>query len=239
VQYDNTVRDLLGIEGNPSSMLAPDTTGSVDQRAWDGYKAAADSVSQQVIANPTARSRAVPCTPSGDGASCAQQLIATLGQRAFRRPLTAEETTRFTTMFTNRAALTATGTFDEAVQLIVRSFLQSPSFLTRAEIGGTPDANNQIALSSWEIASRLSYMLWSSMPDDALFAAAQANELQTKEQILAQAQRMLTDTKARAMVTSFHQHYAHMGEGTRWASIARDTALYPQFSTALIPMLTD
>jgi hypothetical protein len=239
VQYDNTVRDLVGIEGNPSSMLAPDTTGSVDQRAWDGYKAAADSVAQQVMASATARGRAVPCTPTGDGLACAQQLIAALGQRAFRRPLTAEETTRFTAMYTNRAALTATGTFDEAAQLIVRSFLLSPSFLTRAEISGTPDANNQVPLSGWEIASRLSYMLWSSMPDDALFAAAQANELQTKEQILAQAQRMLTDTKARAMVNAFHQSYAHMGEGTRWASIARDATLYPQFSTAMIPMLTD
>jgi hypothetical protein len=73
VQYDNTIRDLVGIEGNPSEALAPDTTGSVDQRAWDGYKTAADAVSQQIMANPTAKARAIPCTPSGDGAACAQR----------------------------------------------------------------------------------------------------------------------------------------------------------------------
>src|SRR5262245_10171345 len=54
VQYDNTVRDLLGIEGQPSSMLAPDSPGSVDQRAWDGYRSAAESLATQVMSNPSA-----------------------------------------------------------------------------------------------------------------------------------------------------------------------------------------
>jgi hypothetical protein len=236
VQYDNTIRDLVGLDSSPSTMLAPDTTGSVDQRAWDGYKAAADAVSQQIISTPAARSRAIPCTTQD--AACAQQLVTSFGQRAFRRPLTDAEITRFTAMFTNRATLTATGTFDEAAQLMIRSFLLSPSFITRAEIAGTPEGD-KIALSGWEVASRLSYMLWSSMPDDALFAAAQANELQTQAQILAQAQRMIQDPKARAMVNAFHQSYAHMGAGTRWDTIQRDPALYPSFSLAMIPMLSD
>jgi hypothetical protein len=239
VQYDNTIRDLVGIEGNPSESLAPDTTGSVDQRAWDGYKAAADAVSQQVMANAAAKARAIPCTPSGDGAACAQQLIDTFGKRAFRRPLVAEETTRFMAIFTNRAAVTATGTFDEAAQLIIRSFLLSPSFLTRAETGGTANAQGQIPLSSYEVATRLSYLLWGSMPDDALFAAADGNQLSTKEQILAQAQRMLGDVRARAMVGRFHEHYAHMGLGTRWENIQRDSMLYPTFTAAMTPLISE
>jgi hypothetical protein len=239
VQYDNTIRDLVGIEGNPSQALAPDTTGSVDQRAWDGYKAAADAVSQQVMANAAAKARAIPCTPTGDGAACAQQLIDTFGRRAFRRPLTAEESTRFMAIYTNRANVTATGTFDEAAQLIIRSFLLSPSFLTRAEMAGTADANGRITLNGYEVATRLSYLLWGSMPDDALFTAAANNELGTKEQILAHAQRMLGDARARAMVGRFHEHYAHMGLGTRWENIQRDSMLYPTFTAAMTPLISE
>jgi hypothetical protein len=241
-QYDNTTRDLLGITlqpaSLPSSMLAPDTTGSVVQRAWDGYQTAADALAAQVIADAAARAKVIPCTPTGDGAACAQQLIEQFGRRAFRRPLTAEETTRFVTLYTNRAQLTATGTFDEAAQLIIRAFLLSPSFLTRAEIAETPEGE-YFVLSNHEVASRLSYMLWGTMPDEALFAAAAAGKLTTSAGILAEAQRMLKDPKARTKVSEFHQQYAHMGDGTRWSQITRDPALYPGFTAAMTPLLSD
>jgi hypothetical protein len=237
-QYDNTIRDLLGIEGQPSSMLAPDSTGSVDQRAWDGYRSAAESLAAQVMSNPGARARVIPCTPSGDGSACARQLIAEFGRRAFRRPLTGEEAARFEVLWSSRAEITATGSFDEAAELIVRAMLLSPSFLTRAEIAETPEGQ-YFALNGYELASRLSYMLWSSMPDDALFAAADAGTLSTAQGILEQAQRMLADPKARAMVRSFHEHYLHMGEGTRWTNIARDAVRYPMFSAAMVPLLAE
>lgn len=236
-QYDNTIRDLLGLQTQPSSMLAPDTVGSVDQRAWDGYKLAAETLSAAVLTDGTARARAIPCTPTGDGAACAHQLVTELGARAFRRPLTPEEVTRFEALYTDRAALTAKGSFDEAAQLIIEVFLKSPSFLTRAEIAEVPEGQ-YFALSGYEVAARLSYMLWSSMPDDALFAAAKAGQLSTPEAILAQAQRMLADPKARSMVSAFHGQYAHLGPGTRWQGYTRDPALYPNFTDALVPLLS-
>ena len=70
-QYDNTIRDLLGLQTQPSTLLAPDTVGSVDQRAWDGYKLAAETLSAAALTDGTARARAIPCTPTGDGAACA------------------------------------------------------------------------------------------------------------------------------------------------------------------------
>ncbi len=243
VQYDNTVRDLLQLTTTttslqPSSMLAPDTLGSVDQRAWDGYQSAADALSTQLMADTAARARVIPCTATGDGAACARQFIDQFGPRAFRRPLTTDETNRFVAMYTNRATLTATGTFDEGVKLILRGFLLSPSFLTKAEMSETAEGANFV-LNSYEVASRLSYMLWGSMPDAALFTAAAGNKLTTQAGILTEAQRMLKDPKARTKVTEFHQHYAHMGEGTRWASIMRDPALYPGFTQAMVPLLTE
>ena len=159
----------MGITSGPSAMLAPDTPGSVDQRAWDGYKAAADALSAQVLADTAVRSKVVTCY-GGEEASCAKSFIADFGKRAFRRTLTAEEQARFEAMYTDRANLTATGTFDEVIQLIVRSILISPSFLTRAELGQTAEGA-LFALSGFEVASRLSYMLWGSMPDEQLFQA--------------------------------------------------------------------
>lgn len=234
VQYDNTIRDLVGITSNPSAMLAPDDTGPVDQRAWDGYKLAAQTVAAEVMADPTARGVALTCTTADD--ACAAQFVADFGLRAFRRPLTDAENTRFLAMYTNRATLTETGSFDEAIHLILRSFLQSPSFLTRAEITEAAEGE-YYALSGYEVASRLSYTLWGSMPDAPLFAAAQAGTLSTKEGILAEATRMLQDPKARAQVASFHREYAHMGEATRWAQIDHDTSLYPAFNATQVPAM--
>jgi hypothetical protein len=243
-QYDNTIRDLVGLETNPSAMLAPDSTGSVDQRAWDGYKAAADSIATQIMADAAARAKAIPCTPSGDGAACARQMIEQFGRRVFRRPLTAAEITRFETMYTNRAMITEGGTFDQAAQLIIRSFLLSPSFITRSETAGVQEGN-LFTLSQYEVASRLSYMLWGSMPDEALFTAAAANELSTPEQILAQAQRLIADPRARTRVRAFHDHYAKMDDAaSRWAIIQRDPAVYPAFAdqayaNAFTPTVTE
>jgi hypothetical protein len=238
LQYDNTIRDLVGISGNPSSQLAPDGVGSVDQRAWDGYQAAATAVATQVMANAAARSMAIPCTPSGDGSACAKQLVDSFGQRAFRRPLTADESARFLSLYTNRATITANGTFDEAAELIIRSFLQSPSFLTRAEISETADATG-IALNSWEMASRLSYLLWQSMPDAALFTKAAANGLATAEGVLGEATRMLADPKARAAIGAFHESYLLMGPATRWTEGTHDTKVFPAFKASLVPTLSD
>jgi len=237
-EFDNTTRDLLGIDVQPSSMLAPDTVGSVDQRAWDGFQTAADSLATQVMANATAKASVIPCTASGDGTACATQFIQQFGQRAFRRPLTTAEVARFQTIYTNRATITATGTFDEAAQLILKAFLLSPSFLTKAEMSeATPDGSGNFALNGYEMASRLSFMLWGSMPDATLFAAAAADQLGTSDAVLAQAQRMLKDPKARAKVADFHLHYALMGDATRWSEASHDSTMFPAFNVAMVPEL--
>jgi hypothetical protein len=235
-QYDNTVYDLLGVQGS-SAMLAPDTA-SVDQRAWDGYTSAARSISAQVMQDASLKGRFVTCTPAGDGADCAAQIIQGFGQRAFRRPLTELELARFTKLFSDRASITATGSFDEAAELILRSFLLSPTFLLRAETTEVP-AGKYLALSSYEVASRLSYTLLDSMPDQALLDAAAQNALATPEQIRAQAVRLLQeDPRARAKVTAFHEHYMHKGPGTRWADYQRDNSLFPAFSAELVSLLS-
>lgn len=236
-EYDKTTRDLLGLDVQPSSMLAPDTVGSVDQRAWDGFKTAGNSLAAQVMANATAKAKVLPCTT--DSAACIQQFVTTFGQKAFRRPLTTAEVTRYTNFYTNRATLTQSGTFDQAVQLIINAFLVSPSFLTKSETSeATKDASGNFQISSWEMASRLSYTLWGTMPDDTLFTAAQNDKLLAQADILAQAQRMLQDPKARVKMADFHTAYALQGDATRWSEAAHDPTMFPAFTTAMVPELT-
>jgi hypothetical protein len=236
-EYDKTTRDLLGLDVQPSSMLAPDTLGAVDQRAWDGFQAAADSLATQVMASTTAKAKVLPCTT--DSMTCIQQFVTAFGQKAFRRPLTTAEATRFTNIYANRATLTQSGTFDQAVQAIVKAFLMSPSFLTKAELSeAAPDGSGNFQLNSWEMASRLSYTLWGTMPDDTLFTAAQNNKLIAQTDVLAQAQRMLLDPKARVKAADFHTAYALQGDATRWSEAAHDPQLFPAFTAAMVPELT-
>jgi hypothetical protein len=237
LQYDNTARDLLFVDVQPSQMLAPDTIGSVDQRAWDGFQNAADALATAVMASATAKAKVIPC--SQDTAACATQFIQTFGKRAFRRPLTTAEVSRFMTIYTNKATITQNGTLDQVNQVLIKTFLMSPSFISKTELSEASQNAGTYALTSYEVASRLSFMLWNSMPDDMLFAAADANKLQAPADILSQAQRMLKDPRARAMVASFHASYALMGDATRWSEAAHDPALFPQFKPAMVPMLAD
>jgi hypothetical protein len=237
LQYDNTARDLLSVDIQPSQMLAPDTIGSVDQRAWDGFQNAADALATAVMASATAKAKVIPCAQ--DTAACATQFIQTFGKRAFRRPLTTAEVSRFMTIYTNKATITQSGTLDQVNQVMIKAFLMSPSFISKTEVSEAAQSGGNYTLTSYEVASRLSYMLWNSMPDDTLFAAADANKLQTPADILGQAQRMLKDQRARDMVASFHASYALMGDATRWSEAAHDPTLYPQFKPAMVPMLAD
>src|SRR6185503_11205869 len=102
----------------------------------------------------------------------------------------------------------ALGDFASGIQMVIETALQSPAFLYRVEFG-TPAAAGEsvVRLNAWETASRLSYLLWGSMPDEPLFAAAAADQLSTPEQIATQARRLLDDPRAREAVANFHQQW--------------------------------
>jgi len=243
-EYDRTVRDLLGVSGvaaaggvPPSTLLATDQDGSLTSLGWSAHQTVADQIATQVIGDANLKKNFISCTPStsGAGATCFHDTIVAFGRKAFRRPLTDDEVTAFTKIVTNGAQITATGSNDDISQALLYMFLISPSFIMRAEITGTADSSGHYPLSSYEVASRLSYMLWGSTPDDTLNAAADKNQLGTPAQVLAQAQRMLQDPKAHDMVASFHQYYLLMGTNTRWDQANKDTSLFPAFSPSKVP----
>ncbi len=159
--------------------------------------------------------------PAAERAACAWASLERFARRAYRRPLRAGEGRRLEAFWRANAAA---GPLDEAVALTVAGILQTPTFHFRVEPeagdaddprrrdrGAAPSRPADMAgtkpLSRWALASRLSYFLWDSMPDDALFAAAGAGDLATRAGIKAQARRMLDDPKARPALARFHHQW--------------------------------
>ncbi|MFO0727720.1 MAG: DUF1592 domain-containing protein [Myxococcota bacterium] len=232
-QYDRSVSELVGLVLTPSTQLGAEVDG-INAVLWSGIEVAAADAAARAVADPTAYARLVPCTPSGDGKACATQVITALGQHAYRRPLEATETARYTALFDDRATLTPTGSFKEAIQLILEVMLQSPSFLLRVEKSASAQ-DGKIALSSLEMASRLSYALWNGPPDDELLAAASRGDLDTAAGVRTQAQRMLSTAeglaRARPLLKAEHKEYLGMvgAYGQFWANTQRDPMLFPAF----------
>jgi mono/diheme cytochrome c family protein len=149
------------------------------------------------------RRRILTCRPATRGAEepCARRIVTTLTERAFRRRATAAEIEDVMTFYrTGREK----GTFDTGVQMALRRVLASPRFLLRIERERTDvPAGVAYRISDLELASRLSFFLWSSIPDDELLAAAEKGQLKDRLVLERQVRRMLADPKAQALVTNF------------------------------------
>ena len=245
-EYNRTVRDLLGDTSNPADVLPPEeeVAGFNNQAAAltssdlliEQYMKVAEDVSARAVLDVDAL---LPdCDPALDGNdTCALSFIQDFGRRAFRRPLLQTEVERLKGVFDWAVNDADLGRFEDGIQVVIEATLQSPSFLYRPELGAeTPIEGDVVPFSSWEMATKLSYMLWNTMPDDALFAAAEADELQTKEQIAAQATRMLEDEKARDLIRNFHTQWLLL---THLDSVTKDTSIYPAFSGSLRPLWTE
>jgi hypothetical protein len=233
-EYDNTVRDLLGDSSHPAATFGNDgaigvfdnnTSSPVSPVLATDYQTAAEALAARAAANLGAL---LPCKTTDE--ACARQFIAAFGKKAFRRPLGAAEVDRYVKLY---AAARAHGSdFTGAVRVLIAGFLQSPLFLDHIERGGaaTAPGSATTALSPYEIASRLSYFLWQSMPDDALFAAADSGRLSDPQEIAAQARRLLSDPRARTASMSFYGQWLDLDLG---ADLEKNTKLFPAFSPAL------
>lgn len=242
-EYDNTVRDLLGDDTHPASAFPPEAEvqGFDNQAAAltasdlliEQYLKAAEGISERATADMT---KLMPdCDPNSDGeAVCAGAFIESFGKRAFRRPLTPEEIARYQALYDFAKADPDMGTFRDGVTLVIQAMLQSSQFLYRPEFGETtPIDVDVVRLTHWEMASKLSYMIWNTMPDDDLFVAAEQGRLGTKEEIAAQARRMLADDRAKPAIRNFHRQWLKL---VQLETISKDTGVYPAYSDSLRPL---
>ena len=236
-QYEAVVRDLLGVTGigsdnkTASQLLVADSDGPMTPDAWRIYQDVGGQIAHAVMTGPN-KSRFIGCDAAAAG--CLEQTIRTFGRKAFRRPLTDPEVARFQKL----SQTTPPGTPDEVAETTLFAFLVSPSFILLPELTTTQDPKGQgLQLSGHEVATRLSFLLWGSVPDDALNAAADADQLQTKDQILTQAQRMIAvRDKTGPLVASFHRDWVQMNNGNaHWWKVDHDTKTYPLYSADAKP----
>ncbi len=152
--------------------------------------------------DPASRARLLTCDPMVTGTGpCARQVIAAFGRRAWRRPLTDAEVTHLAQLVDQAAA--EGDDFDTGISLSLQAILLSPNFLYRVELDPEPTSAVPHPLGDFELAARLSYFLWSSGPDEALDAAADAGRLADPAEVERQARRMLDDPRARAITENF------------------------------------
>ncbi len=207
-EYQNTVRDLFPDIGVPELNITRDPLrGAFDNDA--NYQPVTALLmrqySESAIAITDALSPSLSAFVGCDAESptCGADFIRRFGARAFRRPLDNTEAAALERLYTSGPAA---GNFQVASRLVIETLLQSPQFLYRPELGGSSTAGSA-RLSAHEVASRLSYFLWASMPDDVLFQAAEDGKLETTEQIVAQVDRMLADERAKEGILLFFREW--------------------------------
>ena len=212
-QYGNAIRDLLGEEVVLPSSLEPDevTDGllaigaaltTISPRGVEQYETAAYSLIDQVLEDPSLRDALIPCTPDDVvGEECAEMVLAEFGWRAWRRPLDEEELALLSDI--SASASLVLDDFDEGLAYGLAAILQSPNFLFRTELGEVDSASGERRFTNYEMASRLSFFLWNTIPDEELLSAAAAEELTEDAGLLAQVDRMMADDRFEAGLREF------------------------------------
>jgi hypothetical protein len=178
------------------------------------------------------RARLFTCQPANDddgaATTCANDILSTLARRAYRRPVTDDDVERLLTFYEQGAVA---GGFDGGIELALRRLLVSPEFLFRIEEdpdGATP--GTPYALSDLELASRLSFFVWSSIPDDELLDVAIRGELTDTAVLEAQTRRMLADPRSEALVTNFAGQWLSLRNA---AAVQPDEDQFPDFGEDL------
>ena len=209
LEYNNTVRDLFGINSNPADALPQDTYGqfkndnaslTVTSVAIEKFFEAAEDIATEVVEAAAGGNRTViGCDITS--ANCAQTVINTLGVKVWRRPLSNAESDGLLALYNDVQGVT--GNRATSMTALLRSLLFSPNFIYRPEIDQNLNSTTAQPLNAYELASRLSYFLWASTPDDQLLSAAANGSLLNDATIRSQVARMLEDPKAETLVDGF------------------------------------
>lgn len=241
-EYNNTVRDLLGTTRKPADDFPPDdvaegfdTLGSALSFSLllaEDMESAAGTLVDELLARPMAdplRSRVMVCEPTAaTAASCVPQILTGFLKRAYRRPATSAEIQDYVSLA--NGVQQASGDILRGVNAALKAALLAPDFLFHVELGD-PKSPAPAPLNDYELASRLSYFAWSTMPDASLLTAADAGKLAPGgADFDAQIDRVLADPKAQAFIERF---------GSQWLStnevdgVAPDAALFKDFDESL------
>jgi len=219
-EYNNTIRDLMRVDFNPAKDFPADDSGygfdnigdvlTMSPLLMEKYFAAAEKIADKAVAIPDADGR-IDVTPFQKfyfrypvplklRRNAAEGFVRTFLTRAYRRPVRADEVRRL--MLLAKQVVDDGASFEHGIRMAVAATLVSSHFLFRWEFDGAPKNPKAIrSLNEYELASRISFFIWNSIPDDTLFELAQRGQL--RKNLPAQIRRMLRDAKAQSLVANF------------------------------------
>ena len=233
-EYVNTVKDLFGAQAPADLSFIPEARVEGFDNNAEGrtvsntlalqYYNAAEKLATAATANLPAL---LPCDPAARGeAVCLDEFLDSFGKRAWRRPLEDAERDSLKKAFMQAKEIS----FGDGIASVIQVMLLSPQFMYRVERGAAVPGAGYLRLTGFELASRLSYLLWGSMPDNELLAAAERGSLKSADDVLAQAKRMLTDPRAAKVVSRFTDQWLRHEE---IAGLAKEEMVYPSFKPEL------
>lgn len=237
-EYNRTVRDLFGVTSDPADAFPPDSaTNGFDNNA----KSLTISPQLAALLLDTAEAVAAEAIANDDGdilscdlaadSDCARTILAALALRVYRRPATEAELGDLLALVD--FAQSEGDELAKGIEYAIAAMLMSPQFLYRSipADGDAPLGGGQIvALDDWALASRLSYFLWGSTPDDELLARAGEGALHDADALRAEFDRMLADPKADALYDGFFQQWLQLG---KLGAASPDGAVFPEFTEEL------
>jgi Protein of unknown function (DUF1592)/Protein of unknown function (DUF1588)/Protein of unknown function (DUF1595)/Protein of unknown function (DUF1587)/Protein of unknown function (DUF1585) len=240
-QYTNTLGVLTGTKTDPGAKFPADDLSfgfdnigealTVQPLHIELFEQSADAVLTELFALPATdanRTKVLGCDAQTGGHACVVSTVSAFAERAFRRPVTEAEITPFVSIadsFTMTGGKAADG-----LKLALKGVLLSPHFLFRVELDPSPTSKDVHRLNAYELATRLSYYLWSTMPDAALFASAKSGALTTDAGLVTEVSRMLADPKAQALTSDFAGQWLNI---RRVGAVKPDAGTYPTFSAQL------
>ena len=242
LQWDNSVRDLLLMDASPdlSKNFQADPSGSVfnnnsallkvSANLWFDYRNAAETMALRVSTTPALLLKLVPASTPTDPTLRGKAIVTPLVRRAFRRTPTATEIEKLVELYKNGLKLSDNKDATAAgVEAVVTAVLQAPQFLYRTELGdGSADV--EVKLNAFELASRLSYAVWNSIPDGALLKAAETGDLLKEEGLKKQIQRLVADKKGEDTLALFHNKAFNVD---KFVAGDKDKKLFPKWPADL------
>ncbi len=248
-EYVNTVRDLLGdttmqVSALPQPDEDPDVVPSfafhephaIATLDANLLKTAAETLARSAVSHLTTL---LPCAAppaTSAEASCLSTFMTTFMPKVYRRPLTTTETAHFMTLYQTGRSTLALG-FNDTIGVLLEAALQSPGFLYHWELdpGSAIKSGAVVQLGNYELANRLSYFLWGSMPDPTLMSAAAMGQLLDPANVETQVRRMLSDAKASDTFVDFFTDWLDINN---LASAPKDANVYPMYNDALVTAMT-
>lgn len=232
VEYTNSLRDLFGEIPGVDAALGPAVDASafglvqpdVTQVELESFQSAGDVVAAAVTRDSQKLRALAPCAEGTEPRDCARRFVETFGPKVYRAPLAdAADVERHLALF----GAGETTSYAHGIELLLRGMLQAPRFLYRVEIGtGELVGTTAVRLSPHEIAARLSYTVWGTLPDAALGDAAANGTLATPEGVRTELTRLLADPRGATLVRRFLASFVHL---TDVEKVVKDEDAYPDW----------